>query len=213
MQHPVRGFLHGTAALLSVGALAALLIHSSGGAARTIALTSFGVGLIVLYLVSTLYHVVPWQDVWKKRMQRMDHSMILLFIAASYMPMTIIVFDGWVQVATTIVVWTVAVAGVTDLVFFPRATTGITIAVSTTLGCLSLMLAWPLLDRLGWTALTLMAIGGVAYLVGMVFLVTNRPRLWPRVFSYHEAFHVLVIAGTAFHFIVALRYIARYTAV
>ena len=30
---------------------------------------------------------------------------------------------------------------------------------------------------------------------------TRRPRLLPRSFSYHELFHVLVIAGSALHFL------------
>ena len=211
MQNPVRGFLHGSAAVLSVGALVWLLIHSIGGVGRNIALAIFGSSLIVLYIVSTLYHVVPWQQVWKKRMQRVDHSTIMLFIAASYTPVAIVVFDGWLRIGTMVVVWSIAAVGVTDLVLFPRTRTGVSIAVSTTLGCLSVALAGPVLHLLGWQAIVLMSIGGAAYLVGMIFLVTNRPRLWPRVFSYHEVFHVLVIAGTAFHFLAVMRYVARYT--
>ena len=57
------------------------------------------------------------------------------------------------------------------------------------------LLMWPLASALPWTALFMLGLGGVFYTVGMVFLVTNRPRLWPRVFSYHEVFHILVIAG------------------
>ena len=53
----------------------------------------------------------------------------------------------------------------------------------------------------------LAVVGGALYTVGMVFLVTNRPRLWPRVFSYHEVFHIMVVAATAVHFVVVWRYI------
>jgi hemolysin III len=56
----------------------------------------------------------------------------------------------------------------------------------------------------------MLGLGGVLYTVGMVLLVTNRPRLWPRVFSYHEVFHILVIAGSSVHFAVVARYLVRF---
>ena len=68
----------------------------------------------------------------------------------------------------------------------------------------------PLARLLPWQALALTLVGGVLYTVGMVFLVTGRPRLWPRWFSYHEAMHVLVIGGSACHFAMTLRYIVPY---
>jgi hemolysin III len=73
-------------------------------------------------------------------------------------------------------------------------------------------LLWPLTTRLPWTALLLLGLGGLFYTGGMVMLVTNRPRLWPRVFSYHEVFHVLVIAGSSVHFAMITRYVAHFAA-
>jgi hemolysin III len=60
----------------------------------------------------------------------------------------------------------------------------------------------------GVGAVILLAAGGILYTVGMVFLVTGRPRLWPRVFSYHELFHVLVVSASVLHFAAAYRYVA-----
>ena len=74
------------------------------------------------------------------------------------------------------------------------------------------MLLWPLSQRLPWTALMLITLGGVLYTVGMVAMVVGRPRLWPRVFSSHEVFHVFVVAGSAVHFAFIAGYVARYTA-
>jgi hemolysin III len=51
----------------------------------------------------------------------------------------------------------------------------------------------------------LLAGGGVLYSVGAVMYALRRPRLWPRVFGYHEAFHLLVIAASClfYAFVVA----------
>jgi hemolysin III len=45
-----------------------------------------------------------------------------------------------------------------------------------------------------------------------VIFATKRPRLFPRVFSYHELFHVLVVAGSTLHFLAVLWYVMPYSA-
>lgn len=210
MQNPVRGFLHGTAALASVAAGIVLLVRSSGGFWAKFAFAVFGLAMIALYTVSTLYHTIPWRQVWKQRMQRVDHSAIFVFIAATYTPIAAIVFDGWIRWLTLAVVWSIALTGVLLLAFRSNTAKGLSVVLNATLGWLAVFLLAPMVDRLPWTAVMWMFIGGGLYTVGMVFLITNRPRLWPRVFSYHEAFHVLVIGGTIAHYLVHFRYVARF---
>ena len=50
-------------------------------------------------------------------------------------------------------------------------------------------------------------LGGVLYTLGLVFFATQRPRLWPSVFSYHEVFHVFVVAGSASHYTLVFAYL------
>ena len=52
-------------------------------------------------------------------------------------------------------------------------------------------------------------LGGLLYMLGMLAFTTQRPRLWPHVFSYH----VLVVSGSATHFTLTFAYIARYGAI
>ena len=61
-----------------------------------------------------------------------------------------------------------------------------------------------------FNTLFLALLGGVLYTVGMVFLATKRPRLWPRVFSYHEMFHICVVAGSAAHYSMTFWYVAPF---
>lgn len=51
--------------------------------------------------------------------------------------------------------------------------------------------------------------GALLYTVGLVAFLTERPRLWPRVFSHHEVFHVFVVAGSGAHCALALHCLAR----
>lgn len=211
MQNPVRGFLHGTASVASVLGAVGLWVRSSGDPPRQIALLVFAVSLVALYTVSSLYHSVPWRRTWKERMQRVDHSMIYVLVAGSYTPMAYIVLDGWMRDAALGMAWGIALVGILQKTFFPRVGHGFSIALQTLQGWLALPLLVPLAQRLPLPAVLLIVLGGLSYTVGMVFLVTERPRLWPRVFSYHEVFHICVVAGSAAHYAATFRYVARFT--
>lgn len=207
MQNPVRGLLHGAAALAAViGAIALVArIPTLGG---KIAGAVFGIAMVALYTTSSLYHAVPWQEIWNHRMQRLDHSMIFVLIAGTYTPVAWIALEGALRTATLIVVWAIAAIGIGQQSFFPRAKNTFGIALMTTLGWLAVFIMIPFAQRAGMAAVALMALGGILYTLGMVFLVTNRPKLWPRVFSYHELFHVMVVTATGLHFLATWRYLA-----
>ena len=208
MQTPVRGFLHGRGAGAAAVGTVALWRH--GAETHQPALLIFMLGMIGLYTASSLYHSVPWQPQWKARMQRVDHSMIYVLIAATYTPITWIVLDGWLRVAVLTMAWGIALLGILQKIFLPSVGEGFAITMTTAQGWLALPLFVPLAQRLPWPALGLMGLGGVLYTVGMICLVTERPRLWPRVFSYHETFHVCVIAGSAAHYAMVFAYVARF---
>jgi len=78
-------------------------------------------------------------------------------------------------------------------------------------GWLAVPLLLPLSERLPASALLLLVLGGVLYTVGMLAYATRRPRLWPRVFSYHEVFHVLIVAGSLTHYAMTFTYIAPFS--
>ena len=59
-----------------------------------------------------------------------------------------------------------------------------------------------LLHALGITALAMVAAGGVLYTVGAVVYALRRPDPAPRMFGYHELFHVLVVVAAALQYAV-----------
>jgi hemolysin III len=206
MQNPVRGFLHGTAAVFALAGTVLLVARVASWGAR-VSLLVFGLGMIGLFVTSSLYHSVPWQQRWKKRMQRVDHSMIFVLIAGSYTPIAAIVLDGPWRWGTLVGAWGITLIGIGQHILWPTERQTFSVVMTTTLGWLGIFIMVPYAQRAGVMPVVLAGIGGVLYTVGMVFLVTNRPRLWPQVFSYHEVFHVLVIAGSAVHWAMTYRYV------
>ncbi|MCP4308070.1 MAG: hemolysin III family protein [bacterium] len=206
MQNPVRGFLHGGAAITSVVGTTFLVIRAPHWPARTAAIV-FGIGLLGLFTASSLYHSIPWRDVWKLRMQRLDHSMIFVLIAASYTPIAVMILEGTWRWIALIVAWGIALVGILNRVFAPMDRHVFSFSLMLILGWLSVPIMFPLAQRAGAAAVVLMAIGGGLYTVGMIFKVTRWPKLWPRVFSAHELFHVFVVAASVFHWTATYRYV------
>lgn len=208
MHHPVRGFLHGTAALLAVAGMIVLAVQTSSDLPRMFTMIVFGGSMVALFTTSSLYHSVPWTDRWKKRMQRFDHSMIFLLVAGTYTPIAFnVLFDAWKWV-TLGVVWAIAIIGILQKMFFPKVGNWLSMTLYMVMGWFAIVPVRELFDRLPFEAAVLLLVGGACYSVGMILLVTKRPRLFPRIFSYHEVFHVLVISGSFLHFLMILIYVA-----
>lgn len=207
MQNPVRGFLHGTAAVLSVVALIVLALRTSDSAVKMWSMIVFGASLIALYTTSSLYHSIPWREKWKSRLQRLDHSMILVLVAGSWTPMAMNLLEGSWRIVTLSVVWGVAFIGIIQKWFFPSIRVWFTITLAVSMGWFALLPMSRMAERIGLAAIGLLLLSGLMYTVGMVMFASRRPKLFPRVFSYHELFHVLVVAGSATHFVLVFRYI------
>lgn len=202
MQNPVRGGLHGTAAVVSVAGLVNLVVRTIDNRPSMWSMVVFGLSLIVLYTTSSLYHSVPWNGRWKKRMQRLDHAMIFILIAGTYTPIAYNVLSGRWRSLTLGVVWGIAAIGIGQKLFLPQVRTWFSITLQTTMGWFAVVPIAEIARRLPNLALIFLFAGGLSYTVGMVIFSTKRPRLFPRVFSYHEVFHVLVVIGSLAHYLV-----------
>lgn len=208
MQNPVRGFLHGTAAVLSTIGASVLWDHGSGDLGLQIALLLFAVSLVALYTVSSLYHSVPWSSEWKLRMQRVDHSMIYLVVAGTYTPLAMVVLEGPMLWGALVATWGIAIGGIAQKIFWPGVADSVSIAMQTFQGWLALPFMGMFAHALPHGAIVLVVAGGLLYTIGMVLFVTQRPQLWPHVFSYHEVFHVFVVVASSLHYAAMLTYVA-----
>ena len=206
MQNPVRGIIHGTAALASVFGIWLLLDRAWSRPAAVAGSLVFGLALLAMYTVSSLYHSVPWSQGWKRRLQRIDHAMIYLVVAGTFTPIAIAVLDGSALVVALTLIWVLAVAGITLKAILPDVNAALSITLQMIMGWLAVIWMPQIYSGLGLWAVMLIAVGGLCYTAGVVIFTTKRPRLFPRVFSHHEVFHLLVVAGSSFHFAAILIY-------
>src|SRR5512146_2382471 len=197
----LRGVSHEVAAVAALLGWGVIAVAAPTAAARTAAHT-YGACLFALFAVSATYHRPTWSRRARAWMRRLDHSAIFLLIAGTYTPLCFLL-GGHVGSALLAVVWTGAVLGIARSVLWVRAPKTLVALLYVALGWVLLPVLPAVRDAVGTGGLTLLAAGGIAYTVGAGVYATRRPNPWPRVFGYHEVFHVLVIAAAGCHFAVA----------
>lgn len=196
----LRGMSHAYAFWVALVAAVVLTAMVPAGTPR-VASVIYGVGLCGLFAASGTYHRWRWNPRWRPLLRRVDHSTIFIFIAASYTPVALLVMHGTLRWAILVAVWTGALGGVILSVAWITAPRVLSAICYLALGWVSVVALPQMLDRLDVAPLVLLAAGGVLYSLGAVVYATKRPDPWPRVFGFHEVFHVLVILAAAVQFV------------
>lgn len=198
----LRGWSHAVAVLPALSGAIALVLLTRGSPGKQISLIVYGAAVTLLFTVSALYHRVAWSASWRAVWRRLDHANIFVVIAATYTPIAANMLDGWLRIAVLAGIW-LAAAGGASLVAAPvQLSRPVMAALYVGVGWLALLIIPVLYTRLGILGVAMLFGGGALYSVGATMYALRRPRLWPRVFGYHEAFHLLVIAATALFFAV-----------
>ena len=203
----LRGVSHQWAFFVSLALGAALVVAAPAGQPR-LAAAIYALSVAALFGTSALYHRITWSTQAARRwMRRLDHSMIFFLIAGTYTPFALLVLDGDLATVILIVVWAGALAGVLmKLVWIdaPKALVALTYIM---LGWVALAAFPAMIEGLGVTASTLVAVGGLLYTVGALVYAFQRPDPVPKVFGYHEVFHALVILAAALQYAVIAFYV------
>src|ERR1700730_7878436 len=191
----LRGWSHAAAALVAVAGLVALVVITRHDTPKLVSMAIYGTGLVLLFSVSATYHIFNWPPRVKDWLRRADHATIFVFIAATYTPLVFNVLDGWWRIWVLVTIWVCALAGVIGAAPFLRIPRTALAALYLSMGWVAVIALVPLTAALGWAAAVLMALGGLQYSLGAAAYAFRRPRLWPRVFGYHELFPLAVITG------------------
>lgn len=195
----LRGWSH-VVSFAVVGVLGLfMLAYATAPPSRRLTLVIYLLGTLAMFGVSALYHRGLWTDAARSVWRRLDHSTIFLAIAGAYTPISVACLTGWHRSAVLGAAWGGAVVGITLQwlpVHVPRALFTIVYLV---VGW-SMAIALPqLFHGIGAVGFSLVMAGGVAYTVGAVIYALKRPDPWPRVFGYHEVFHLLTVVAAGLH--------------
>jgi hemolysin III len=199
MKPRLRGVLHQYAFFVSL-ASGTVLVLLAATTRASVAVAVYAASVSALFGVSALYHRISWTTPARRRMRRLDHSMIFLLIAGTYTPVGLLVLEGTLATVVLAIVWGGAVAGIVLELAWTTAPRWLGGTVYLALGWVAVVAMPQLFARLGMTGGLLIVAGGVVYSAGAAVYALRRPDPAPAVFGYHEVFHLLVIAGVAAHF-------------
>ena len=193
---------HGIGAVLAIGGLAVLVAFSSiyGNVWHIVSCSVFGAALIFLYTASTLYHAIQGPRI-KSVLRIIDHAAILLLIAGTYTPFTLVSLRGpwgWTLFG---IIWGLATVGIIlETTRLRRFRAGL-IALYVIMGWAVVAAVKPMMANVGSGGLWLLLSGGLAYTGGIVFY------LWRRLPYNHAIWHLFVLAGSILHYFAILLYV------
>ncbi|KJE90340.1 hypothetical protein CAOG_01665 [Capsaspora owczarzaki ATCC 30864] len=175
---------------------------------KLVAAWTYGVSLIALFGVSTMYHVVfynHWGEFLTRLFKLGDRVMIFVFVAGSYTPWILLVDlpDSFLWGETMLtVIWSIGFAGIAFSSFFTltkRRTTTVEIielGFYLGMGWIGAFVAQPMMaSGVSGVALSLLVAGGLSFSIGVYFF-----RLDGIMPFGHTVWHIWVIIGCAFHY-------------
>ena len=205
---PVSSVLHlgGAAVFAALGI--GLLLRARGNRLRVAAIAVYVTGVVFALAMSGVFHLVTRNTDAREVMNIIDHAGIFFLIAASYTPIHIIEFKGFLRWGILAFVWAAAIAGIVlKSVFFSTIPEWIGLMLYLGLGWAGLISATALYRAVGLRPLLPLIAGALAYTLGAVLEYARVPTLVAGVFGPHEIFHVMVLVGVGMHWI----YIRRIT--
>lgn len=206
IREPGNFITHVIPALLAIPGLY-LLLSKADTLAESTAAYIYGVGIFVLFSVSSIYHSLPRTPYGIRFWQKFDHCCIYLMIAGSFTPTALLVFDGslrWVLFGS---VWLIALIGCLLKIFNRLKNQALSTGLYIAMGCLVIPFIAKMIEKLPTLALVWLFLGGLFYIGGTYYYAKDKPM--NRFFHSHELWHVFVNFGALSHFIYNYVYVFK----
>ena len=182
---------HGVGALFAVAGLVLLLLKAQTSTGLICALV-YGICLLIMFLMSCLYHSFRWGTKVKRLWRRFDYISIYLLIGGTFTPMWLLFWGGQAGTAFCIAQWALILLGIIFVAVFgpgrPRALHPVLFVV---LGWVGLVFL-PRMVRENPPLFLFILTGGIIYTVGVIPFALKRK-------GAHFLWHFFVFFGAVVH--------------
>ena len=194
---------HGITGLCAIGGFVVLIVFGAKSDKDWSLFSAlfYGSSLVLLYTFSSIYHGLRHQKA-KRVFKILDHCGIYLLIAGTYTPVLLITIGGTVGWTFFTIQWTMAVIGILLKVFFIGKYNLVSTLMYAVMGWIVIFKIELVKSLLPEPAFWLLASGGMAYTVGIVFYIIDY-----RMTLAHFIWHLFVMAGSLLHFLMMIMYI------
>ncbi|ASJ23904.1 hemolysin III family protein [Laribacter hongkongensis] len=184
---------HMVGAVASIGALVTMVVIAAGTSDpyRVVGASVFGATLVLLYVISTLYHSVKGRS--KNVLQKFDHCAIYLLIAGSYTPYALVTLQGAWGWTLFGLIWGLAAFGIVQEVTISRKsqTRWLSLLIYLVMGWLVLIAIKPLIANLATAGLVWLVLGGLVYSIGVYWFINDE-----KIRHGHGIWHLFVLGGS-----------------
>ncbi|MFC3394394.1 PAQR family membrane homeostasis protein TrhA [Brenneria rubrifaciens] len=194
---------HGIGLVLGIVGLVLLLVQAVNSGADGVAIASYslyGGSIVLLFLASTLYHAISSPRI-KHWLKKFDHCAIYVLIAGTYTPFLLVGLDSPLADGLMVVIWSMALSGIVFKLAFAHRFEVLSLVTYLVMGWLSLVVIYQLAMTLSVAGITLLAIGGVVYTLGVIFYASER------IPYNHAIWHGFVLGGSVCHFLAIYLYV------
>lgn len=203
----LRGILHGIAFVCTIISFIVFLFTSLIG--------KFNLGILIYlisqmlqYGASSIYHIPSWSPRIKRILQHIDHICIFILISGTQ---TSVILNS-VKIKDTIsamfikISWTLSVLGILKIIIMNKLHNLFDLMFY----CIHGVIILPFYKVLKYTDIidrVLVIIGGITYLIGGLIFGLEKPNPFPKIFGWHEIFHVFtIIANICFGIVITRDY-------
>ena len=185
--------------------LCVVMAASHGNGYGVVSGSIYGLTMILLYTMSSIYHGLNPKRYSKRVFQVLDHCSIFLLIAGSYTPFalcTLREYDtatGWVIFG---VIWAVAILGITLNSIDIKRYKKFSMICYLIMGWCIVVKINLLPQLLGTSGFVLLLLGGIAYTVGAVLYALGKKHKY-----IHSIFHLFILLGSFLQFLCILLYV------
>ena len=171
-----------------------ITIHSK------LSLILFSIGLLLVYISSTLYHYAQNKQI-KNKLRVFDHISIFYLILGSYAPVCLITLLESSGLIIFICVLILALTGTLIKIFFFEKSQFISLVLYVLMGWLIILDLNNLFQIISTEAKLLLIASGFSYSLGVVFYYFDSIKY------FHSIWHIFVLLGSTFHYLLVLLYV------
>ena len=164
----------------------------------------FGLGMLMVYVSSTLYHAVQ-NKTTKRTLRIWDHISIFFLIAGSYTPFVVKFTSYGTALLFLSIMWGIVVVGVIKKLFFTGRLEALSVVLYLGMGWMAVFILKPMLQNMPLEIFWWILAGGLFYTFGIIFYV------WKRLTYHHAIWHCFVLGGTVSHYFAVLFSVSVHT--
>ncbi len=188
---------HGIGALLAIAGMVLCIVKSAqtGNAIGVVSSSLYGSFMIILYVMSTLYHSFKQNSKVKKVFRIFDHCSIFLLIFGTYIPYTLVTLNGALGWTLFGIVLAAAILGIVLNAVNLEKYKKISMICYLIMGWAIIGAIKQIYNNLDLEGVILLVIGGIIYTIGAILYGIGK-----KVKYMHSVWHFFVLGGTILQF-------------